>query len=87
MDQPQATQNIVDTHIESYERLLSPKELMAQMPLSPKAMETVIKGREAIANIIDGHDSRQFVVVGPCPIHDLDVAFDYARRLKAPQRR
>ncbi|MGB3613901.1 MAG: 3-deoxy-7-phosphoheptulonate synthase [Elainellaceae cyanobacterium] len=83
MDQPNAKRNIVDTHIESYERLLSPSELTAQLPLSEEAMKTVLRGREAIANIIDGNDPRKFVVVGPCSIHDLDVAFDYARRLKA----
>ncbi|MGF1538092.1 MAG: 3-deoxy-7-phosphoheptulonate synthase [Elainellaceae cyanobacterium] len=83
MVQPQATSNLVDTHIESYERLLSPNELIAQMPLTQTATETVLRGRAAIADIIDGHDSRQFIVVGPCSIHDLDVAFDYARRLKA----
>lgn len=82
MDQPNAKQNLVDTHIESYERLLSPTELVDQLPVSDTAADTVLKGREAIANIIDGHDPRKFIVVGPCSIHDLDLAMDYARRLK-----
>ena len=53
MDQPNAKRNIVDTHIESYERLLSPAELTAQLPLSDAATETVLKGREAIKEHFD----------------------------------
>ncbi|MEO0406298.1 MAG: 3-deoxy-7-phosphoheptulonate synthase [Cyanobacteria bacterium P01_A01_bin.135] len=82
MDQHIPKQNLIDTHIESYDRLLSPAELIAQLPVSEAAMNTIIRGREAIADIIDGNDSRKFIIVGPCSIHDLDVAMDYARRLK-----
>src|SRR5690606_26589416 len=32
--------------------------------------------------ILDRKDPRLFVVVGPCSIHDVDAAMDYAQRLK-----
>ncbi len=33
-------------------------------------------------NIIQGADGRVIVVVGPCSIHDPEVAIDYAERLR-----
>ena len=44
--------------------------------------QTVQHGRTSIRNILDGTDSRKFVIVGPCSIHDAEVAHDYAARLK-----
>lgn len=39
-------------------------------------------GREVVRNILDGKDHRLFVVVGPCSIHDIKAAHEYAERLK-----
>jgi 3-deoxy-7-phosphoheptulonate synthase len=47
------------------------------------AEEGVLNSREVVRNIIDGHDPRLFVVVGPCSIHDVAAAADYAERLRA----
>lgn len=73
---------LTDTHIESSQLLPSPMDLIGQLPLTEASAKTVIEGREAIANIIDGKDHRKFVVVGPCSIHDVKAALDYASRLK-----
>jgi 3-deoxy-7-phosphoheptulonate synthase len=35
-----------------------------------------------VRDILDGKDHRMFVVVGPCSIHVVDAAMDYAKRLK-----
>ena len=35
-----------------------------------------------IRDILDRKDPRLFIVVGPCSIHDVDAALDYAERLK-----
>jgi 3-deoxy-7-phosphoheptulonate synthase len=43
----------------------------------------VLKGREAVRDILDRRDSRLFVVVGPCSIHDVKAAREYAGRLQA----
>lgn len=45
-------------------------------------MNTVSRGREVIRNILDGKDHRLFLVVGPCSIHDVKAAHEYAERLK-----
>ena len=39
-------------------------------------------GQSTIKNILDRKDPRLFVIVGPCSIHDVEVARDYVLRLK-----
>jgi len=70
-------------NIQSQEPLITPLELKREIPITDGAGETVARGREAVQAILDGTDKRIFVVVGPCSIHDLDAAKDYAQRLKA----
>jgi len=69
-------------NIQSQETLITPLDLKRDIPLTDKAADTIASGREAVQNILDGKDKRIFVVVGPCSIHDLDAAKDYATRLK-----
>ncbi|PSN15080.1 3-deoxy-7-phosphoheptulonate synthase [filamentous cyanobacterium CCT1] len=73
---------ITDTNIESSSLLLSPVQIKEQLPLTDLAAKTVVQGRESIKNILDGNDPRRFLIVGPCSIHDVDAAIDYASRLK-----
>ena len=62
--------------------LMTPAELKKRLPITPQAEEFVLQSREALQRIIDRQDPRLFVVVGPCSIHDLRAARDYAQRLK-----
>ncbi|WP_422137916.1 3-deoxy-7-phosphoheptulonate synthase [Endozoicomonas sp. ALC020] len=73
---------IENLNIESQDLLITPEQLKKEIPLSEAAERTVSEGREVIRNILDGKDHRLFVVVGPCSIHDVDAAMDYAGRLK-----
>jgi len=75
-----AVENI---NIEQPEILITPAELKAKIPLTDKARETMTEGRQAIENILAGKDHRILVVVGPCSIHDLKAANEYALKLKA----
>ena len=77
---PHAVENI---NIESPEILITPAELKREIPLSEKAREVVAQGRTDIENILERKDHRVVVVVGPCSIHDLKAAREYATRLKA----
>src|SRR5690625_4148880 len=70
--------NVVDQEI-----LLTPEQLKQQLPLTRTARETVAQGRQTIRDILDRRDHRLFIVMGPCSIHDVDAAMEYARRLKA----
>lgn len=69
-------------NIASNDALMTPQTLKQELPLEGAALETVQQARETIFSILDRKDPRLFVVVGPCSIHDVDAAMDYARRLK-----
>jgi 3-deoxy-7-phosphoheptulonate synthase len=71
-----------DINVVSQELLISPDELKAELPLTDKARSVVTEGRAVVRNILDRKDHRIFVVIGPCSIHDVEAAKDYAQRLK-----
>ncbi len=71
-----------DLNIVSQEILISPAAIKQALPLSDAAGTVVTQGREIVRNILEGKDHRLMVVVGPCSIHDVDAALDYAKRLK-----
>lgn len=76
------TDRINNINVVSQELLLTPEEIKRRLPLSAKAEETVLAGRKTLQRILDREDPRLFIVVGPCSIHDLEAAYDYAQRLK-----
>jgi 3-deoxy-7-phosphoheptulonate synthase len=76
------TQAVENINIEAPEILITPAELKREIPITDKARNTVAEGRQVIENILSGKDHRVLVVVGPCSIHDLDAAHEYALRLK-----
>ena len=63
------------------ENILSPIELKKELPADSHHIEFVCKSRSQIANILDGHDSRLLLILGPCSIHDVKAAKEYARNL------
>ncbi len=73
---------VEDLNICSTEVLVTPNDLKAQLPITFDAEQTVVQGRQVVRSILDGSDPRLFVVVGPCSIHDVSAAMDYAARLK-----
>ncbi len=70
-------------NVDSQQVLLTPDDLKRDLPMTPAAATTVVRGRETVQNILDRQDHRLMIVVGPCSIHDVDAALDYARRLRA----
>ena len=77
--------NIENVNVTSFDPMPTPEDLHARLPLSDRAGEVVLQGREAMRAILDRKDPRLLVVVGPCSIHDPVGGLDYARRLKALQ--
>ena len=55
---------------------------MERFPVNELAAKTVIASRQAIHNILSGSDDRLLVVSGPCSIHDVVAAEEYAVKLK-----
>ena len=77
---PNAFENL---NVLSQQTLLPPSALHDAVPATERATRTVSSARQTVANILQGSDPRLLVVVGPCSIHDITAAMDYARRLKA----
>ncbi|MCB8890102.1 3-deoxy-7-phosphoheptulonate synthase [Vreelandella malpeensis] len=75
-------QEVNNLNVLAQDVLTTPDALKTAIPLTDKAEATVIEGRRVIQNILDGSDPRLLMVVGPCSIHDVDAALDYARRLR-----
>jgi 3-deoxy-7-phosphoheptulonate synthase len=73
--------NTENLNIESTEVLLTPDQIKTELPLSEALQQSILEHRKTLQNILDGKDKRLFLVVGPCSIHDPEVAVDYANRL------
>jgi 3-deoxy-7-phosphoheptulonate synthase len=63
--------------------LISPSVLLGEQPLAARPEEFVVRGRTAVADVLNRLDDRLLVVVGPCSVHDPHAALDYAHRLSA----
>lgn len=61
---------------------LFPNELLEMLPMQPNHATFVSECRQTIKNILSGKDPRLMLLVGPCSIHDVRSALDYAERLK-----
>ncbi|NQZ79378.1 MAG: 3-deoxy-7-phosphoheptulonate synthase [Colwellia sp.] len=71
-----------DIHVNSEEVLITPEVLRAELPLSGTGKEFVKNSRQVISNIIHKKDHRLLVICGPCSVHDVGAAKEYARALK-----
>lgn len=80
-------QRTSDVHIRSLVPLIPPQTLIDEYPLTERAVETVVAGREAVRKILVGEDRRLLLVVGPCSIHDEQAAMEYATRIRAVAER
>lgn len=70
-----------DLRIKEIKELLPPVALLEKFPATKQAAETVSQARNAIHKILCGNDDRLLVVTGPCSIHDIKAAKEYAARL------
>ncbi len=63
--------------------LPSPSQLFDEMPIMPEQLLFVTETRRKIIQILEGSDPRLLLIVGPCSIHDLTSAKEYASKLQA----
>ncbi|WP_216782474.1 3-deoxy-7-phosphoheptulonate synthase [Candidatus Profftia tarda] len=63
------------------ERLVTPQELEQELPVISQVKKNVSESRKRIEQILCGYDKHLLVIVGPCSIHDVNAAVDYAERL------
>ncbi|KAJ5440146.1 Phospho-2-dehydro-3-deoxyheptonate aldolase AMT16 [Penicillium daleae] len=78
------TSHLEDSRIRGYNPPTPPNLLQHEFALTAKSRETVLKGRQEAVAIVHGTDAerqRLMVVIGPCSIHDPDMALEYCDRL------
>ena len=66
----------------SCRRLPTPNELMNKIPLPQEGRRKVRQTRLVGEKILRGDDERVVIFVGPCSIHNPDIALEYATLLK-----
>ncbi len=71
-----------DLNISACEELISPIDLKKQHPVNEAERNFITGSRRVIADIINGKDPRLLCIVGPCSIHDIISAKEYAIKLK-----
>lgn len=75
----QVTDNL---HVSSEEVLITPQALAEKLPVSDASLQVIRQSRQIISDIVHGKDHRLLVVCGPCSIHDVEAAKEYALKLK-----
>ena len=76
---PSATR---DVHVIDSQPLITPIELINQIPVTSEVEQVVLSGRDQVRKILNGEDSRLLVIAGPCSIHNEESALEYADKLK-----
>jgi 3-deoxy-7-phosphoheptulonate synthase len=76
-----------DWNIKSVTPMPTPGQLKKEIPLATDLFENVVaSARITISNILAGEDNRLLVVVGPCSIHNIEEALQYAAILAELQK-
>ena len=81
------TTTTADLHVVETRPLVPPALLHRELPISDRSTATVQQARERIQAILHGRDSRLLVIVGPCSVHDVAAAHEYAAAIAAAQER
>ena len=76
-----------DLRIKEIKELVPPSHVLREFPISEKAAKLIYETRSAIHRILHGADDRLLVIMGPCSIHDVKAAREYAGRLKREKER
>lgn len=63
-------------------RILTPRELKEEYPLSSKALRTVENAREEIQKVLDGKSNKIIAIFGPCSIQDFEEAYELAELIE-----
>jgi 3-deoxy-7-phosphoheptulonate synthase len=76
-----------DLRIKEIKELVPPSHVLRELGLTEKAAKTVFEARHAVHRVLHGADDRLVVIIGPCSIHDVKAAKEYAERLKEVRSR
>jgi 3-deoxy-7-phosphoheptulonate synthase len=71
-----------DLRITEVRPLIPPAILLEELPITERVSNVVSVARGAIAAALAGEDARLVIIAGPCSIHDVGAALEYAVKLK-----
>jgi len=77
----QAGPKLANLRVREIKPLLSPAKMKKEIPVQPKAEQTVRQSRIEVEAVLEGQDERPLVILGPCSIHDRKAALEYAGRV------
>lgn len=81
-----ATQlQVDDLRITEMQQIPAPQVLLEALPSG--AHELITTARAQIQAVLQGQDDRLLLVIGPCSVHDVDAALEYAQKLREQARR
>ena len=72
-----------DVNVRENIPLTSPGEFKQRYAASTDVCKFIYDSRETVKQILKGEDRRVIAVVGPCSIHNRDIAIEYAHKLAA----
>jgi 3-deoxy-7-phosphoheptulonate synthase len=70
-----------DVRIKEIKELVPPSHVLREFGITPNAAKTVVEARQQIHRVLHGADDRLVVIAGPCSIHDVKAAKEFASRL------
>jgi 3-deoxy-7-phosphoheptulonate synthase len=70
-----------DLRIKEIKELTPPSHVLREFSLTEKAAKNVWEARQEIHRVLHGADDRLVVIAGPCSIHDVKAAKEYAGKL------
>ncbi|MCP9775520.1 3-deoxy-7-phosphoheptulonate synthase [Cyanobium sp. WAJ14-Wanaka] len=76
-----------DLHVVETRPLMAPALLHRELPITERSAATVQQARQRIQAIMHGRDQRLLVIVGPCSVHDVGAAKEYANAIALEQER
>jgi 3-deoxy-7-phosphoheptulonate synthase len=76
-----------DVRIKEIKELVPPSHVLREFGITDAAAKTVVEARQQIHRVLHGADDRLVVIAGPCSIHDVKAAQEYAARLVAAREK
>jgi 3-deoxy-7-phosphoheptulonate synthase len=72
----------MDENILNIKEIISPNELLDKYSINDKEKDFIQNSRQIVKHILTGQDDRLIVIIGPCSIHNYDLALEYATHIK-----
>ena len=76
-----------DLRIRGMTELVTPEQVIHERPCTDRGANTINGTRRALQRILHGRDDRLAVVIGPCSLHAVHAAREYAERLARERAR